>query len=451
MSVKKSLPVLAAALSLMPALARADKLDKDAKAWLEQVRPIMLVEEEKTFRALTDKAERAEFQKIFWARRDPDLKTPENEYRVQYEKTRADADVRFKSAGTAGSLTDCGRVFILLGPADDMKDTAEKKTWIFKDRPGLTFKGGQMTIEFDPACALPQGAGLAPQLNQLAESKIVQPSLQYPMRAGKLVPLADQLPKDTPAQALIKSPRQDFATAMQPVMFLRAPGSTYVAGLVHGDLKGASRVTLVAHTTDASGVATTVGEREAVVEATPDGFVVAYGLNLKPGTYDVKIAVLDNASKKGSVATAKVTAPDFTSPELTLAPMLITGLMDTAAGQEPKPDEPFAPFVIGSNRFLPHYDNVFTKADAISIVATIYGAPVDKDGKAQIVAGYSISRDGVPVAKGTDETFTTADAVPAVGPIPLATYKPGKYTVVLKVTDNLSKKDYKEEGTFELR
>src|SRR5687767_12404757 len=98
----------AAALLLPTAAPAAEKLDKNAKKWLEEVRPLMLPEEEKVFRELKDSAERDEFQKIFWARRDPDLETPANEYRTEYEKTRADVDNRFRVAGKPGSATDCG-------------------------------------------------------------------------------------------------------------------------------------------------------------------------------------------------------------------------------------------------------------------------------------------------------------------------------------------------------
>ena len=82
-----------------PEVARAQKLEKEDKAFLEGVRPIILPDEEKVFRALKDKADRAEFQKIFWARRDPDLETPQNEYQIEYlaAKAEADRDVRART------------------------------------------------------------------------------------------------------------------------------------------------------------------------------------------------------------------------------------------------------------------------------------------------------------------------------------------------------------------
>src|SRR5947207_217330 len=121
MSPRLTLAVAMAALVLAPSAARADKLDKDDKKWLEDVRSIILPEEEKIYRDLKDKVDRLEFQKIFWARRDPDLDTPDNEFQTAYNATRAEADRQFRVGGQAGSTTDCGRVYILLGKPDEMK------------------------------------------------------------------------------------------------------------------------------------------------------------------------------------------------------------------------------------------------------------------------------------------------------------------------------------------
>src|SRR5260370_33304531 len=82
----------------------------------------MLVDEEKSFKNLKEKADRQEFQKIFWASRNPDLEGSSNEDQAEYQKTVAEADAKYKVAGRAGSTTDCGRVFILLSKPDEVKN-----------------------------------------------------------------------------------------------------------------------------------------------------------------------------------------------------------------------------------------------------------------------------------------------------------------------------------------
>src|SRR5512139_3488591 len=104
MHIRSSGPVILLGLALVqPGLAAAQKLDKDDRKWLDEVRPILLPDEEKTFKGLKDKADRLEFQKVFWARRDADLATPENELQEQYAKLRAEADQKFRASAQLGS------------------------------------------------------------------------------------------------------------------------------------------------------------------------------------------------------------------------------------------------------------------------------------------------------------------------------------------------------------
>src|SRR5262249_38156667 len=157
------------------------------------------------------------------------------------DKLRADADARFKTAGAAGSATDCGRVFILLGEPNDVKKEPrgenpgfrQPEVWTYKDRPGFNFAGGQIQVPFDRQCQLPQGSGFDAQLKRPAEAKIVSPNIGFRMTAdGHLVKLVDQLPKPSPAQALLKDPRQDFPVATQQKLMMRGKeGATYVGGL----------------------------------------------------------------------------------------------------------------------------------------------------------------------------------------------------------------------------
>src|SRR5258708_17942253 len=119
--LKPALAVAVAVFSLAPAAARADKLDKEDKKWLDEVHPLMLPDEEKTLRDLKDKADRLEFEKIFWARRDPDLHTPDNQFPPAYNTQRAEVDRLFKVAGRTGAATDSGRVYLLLRQPGEMK------------------------------------------------------------------------------------------------------------------------------------------------------------------------------------------------------------------------------------------------------------------------------------------------------------------------------------------
>ena len=99
----------------------ARALDKDAKKWLDEVKPIMLPDEEKTYRDLRTRAKGGRVPEDLLGPPRPRPDTPANEYQAEYEKERADADMRYRIGGTPGSQTDCGRVYVLLGKPDDVK------------------------------------------------------------------------------------------------------------------------------------------------------------------------------------------------------------------------------------------------------------------------------------------------------------------------------------------
>jgi GWxTD domain-containing protein len=463
---------LATALMLFaPLVAQAQKMDKQDKSWLDHVRPIMLPDEEKTLRELKDKGDREEFKKIFWARRDPDLETPENEYQAEYATAYAEAEKKYTGVGRAGANSDCGRIHLLLGPPDEVKAvdgssapaSRAPQVWTFRDRPAMKFQGGQIQIEFDENCQLPQGARLGDQLNRIAEGRITKPDLNYRKGAdGKIVKLEDQLPKPTPVVALLKAPRQDFPSAAEASMFLRTTGGTYVAGLVHAPAgavavqdqagKKVGKVDVAVQALDDAGKAAGFREREVLAQAHEDGSVVAsYGLALRPGKHTVNVAVYDPATKKGSVASFPLEVPEYApGEELNLAPLM--ALLDIQEGAAADPRDAFADFTLGSTRLVPVYGNVFPQSGTITLLSVIYDPPKDPaTGKPSVTASFSIEKDGKPVARAEDQVYETDSPTPSVGPVPLQKYGPGTYVAKLKVRDNVSKKDYTRESKFEVK
>lgn len=457
---------LALGFGLLPAAARADKLSKEDKAWMDSVAPLMLQDEEKRFKDLKDKNDRAEFQKIFWARRDPDLETPANEYEPDYTKAAAEADKRYTVHGRKGSQTDCGRAFILLGePTEVKKDQQEApepgqrspETWTFK---GAHFQSGQAVISFDGNC-MGQG-NLRQQLDRVAEGKIAHPNLEYRNGPdGHLVKLADQLPKPTPMQALLKAPRQDFALAAEPSFLKVEGGGTAVMGLVRGDAaqlgaadqggRKMARVTVGAQAL-ADGKLTAVDEREEAVEVAADGqFIASYRLILKPGKYTLKSAVLDPKTGKGSAIEAPLEVPDYNSGELTVAALILRNLEDLQAGVVDN-DHALSGFSLPSVRMHPVFGNQLTKADEIQIFFQYYDAKLDEaTQKANVILSVSMLKGMRPVASAQDQTFDRVVAGSTFGPIPLANYAPGSYTVRLRLNDTVAKKELVKELTFELK
>jgi len=79
-------------------------------------RYLLTAQQRQDFERLSDPVSRSEFITEFWRAHDPHPETPENEFREEFERRVAYADVRLGQDETRGSLTDRGMIFVLLGP-----------------------------------------------------------------------------------------------------------------------------------------------------------------------------------------------------------------------------------------------------------------------------------------------------------------------------------------------
>ena len=118
--------------------ARSERSSKQkTSGWIElptkdwragPVRYILTRNEEKAFKKLKTDVERAAFIERFWARRDPSPDTTFNEYRAQFHSRVASADQLFRDSPVPGWRSDRGKIYILLGPPDDMvQDTMARE------------------------------------------------------------------------------------------------------------------------------------------------------------------------------------------------------------------------------------------------------------------------------------------------------------------------------------
>jgi GWxTD domain-containing protein len=450
-------------LILCPAASFADKPDKESKAWLDSVRAILTPEEEKVFNGLKDKSDREEFQKVFWARRNPQGPEKEtNDFKTAFEKSRTEADQKYKGYGSPGSQTDCGRAFILMGEPTEVKKVEDNngEVWEYKDRPGFQFPGGKVDIVMSRTCSIDEAPRVREFLDKVAKSKIVSPQVAIKVGSdGHLQKLQEFLPKPTAIQALFKEPRTDFQATGEASMFVRTEEADYLAGLVRGDGaslaaqaagdKKTAKVTVAVTAQDDQGHKVQSPERDANVEIDKDGsFVVSYGIILKPGTYQVKVAVYDPKAAKGTVVTVPVKAPDLQTDEVnTSSLMVLKDIQDV----EKNPLDPLASFVMDKTMLVPRFANAFTTADSVTLMCMVYGGKVDATTqKPSLTVSMSISKDGKVIAKAPDQTFDRAAFADTVGPVPLTKYTPGKYQVELRVLDNVTKKDTTREATFDV-
>jgi GWxTD domain-containing protein len=169
---------LAAAYHAFPKPRHEDQVTL-GEDWAEgPARFLMTPEERRTFSRLSSTVSRSEFVTAFWKSRDPRPETPENEFRDEFGKRAAFADSRFTQGETAGSLTDRGMVFILLGPptyagqkplvsGEDTSDNTALFTYRAADVRIATMPGGTTT---DTARKVDKVTGPGTRMNDAAKN-----------------------------------------------------------------------------------------------------------------------------------------------------------------------------------------------------------------------------------------------------------------------------------------
>ena len=123
----------------------AGQSDSPWQKWVEEdVAQIIEPAEKKAYLALRDDAEREQFVKQFWARRDPTPGTEKNERKEEHYRRIAWTMSRY---GPGGWKTEKGKTYILYGPPDEIESHPEKgyEQWLYKEIPGV---GTKVIFEF---------------------------------------------------------------------------------------------------------------------------------------------------------------------------------------------------------------------------------------------------------------------------------------------------------------
>jgi len=113
--------------------------------------------EQKAWKKVTSDEEADRFIQLFWAKRDPDLKTPVNEFKVVFDQRVREADQYFAMARIRGALTERGKLYILLGSPKTLTRQAGTKLQPIAATGADTASGavpGQMLPPNDPGTSI---------------------------------------------------------------------------------------------------------------------------------------------------------------------------------------------------------------------------------------------------------------------------------------------------------
>ncbi len=123
----KKTTILLVSLILVAAAAPSQAMIPEAEQWAQgPVRYLLTEQERAELEQVTTPEDFEHFQKLFWARRDPNLETRVNEFKADFDARVAAADRQFAEGEIRGAMTDRGRVLILMGaPAKHWKESIQ--------------------------------------------------------------------------------------------------------------------------------------------------------------------------------------------------------------------------------------------------------------------------------------------------------------------------------------
>ena len=201
-------------------------------------------------------------------------------------------------------------------------------------------------------------------------------------------------------------------------------------------------------------------EEAAVLQKSKGDSFLDMTLPAEPGDYELAVVLLDGTGATKAAARRSASVPPLPA-ELGLSPLLIAWNDMPAEGS--KQDDAF---VFSTRKFVARGDNKLVKTDGLAYVARLYNPAVDPATK-KLVLKRTIqikpkSGSTIDVPQPTDEPMSVPDMqggtaaliidlAGAIVDVNVGDYfRPGDYTLILKVTDVVAGKTVETKAPFTL-
>ncbi len=173
-------------------------------------------------------------------------------------------------------------------------------------------------------------------------------------------------------------------------------------------------------------------------------------LPLRPGRYKVSVVVKDDINGNMGSMEMGIQVPRFEDETLSNSSLILADLI------QPLPTNQVGtgPFVIGGTKVRPSVNKSFTRDQNLGIYMQVYNLGLDpQTHKPSAEINYEIVKDGKTLLSQKEDVATLTHAAQQITlqkTMPLESLEPGKYTVHIKVTDNVTKQSVSPVASFEL-
>ncbi|MFQ5877533.1 MAG: GWxTD domain-containing protein [Acidobacteriota bacterium] len=478
--------------------------DDPTKDWYKgPVRYIITKQEIKAYKALDAELDRINFINWFWERRDIVPETPENEFRDRFEQRVFEATRLFAYTAKPGWKTDMGKIYILVGPPDEVNADMMGKThrgivtWVYRsppfpDLPPNTVIGfardpsGEFVLSTRPTYDADVARWLPYQHVKLtADNRLWSPG-RDPALLDQGAPIASTELETMMIYGKVQQIPPEEEELFRDIVLSRE---------FYGSIPMDSRVDFYKAADDTTYTTLTVGIKSSSVQfrstrkgEMPDlyvfgklidkenpeqeyplggdgGFTASLtnekaGLTdllifqatgaFPPGKYELVLGVEDRVSKNVSAYRKEVEIADLAGDRFSLSSLTLAARMEPLDSAERSGQ----PFHLGRFEIVPQPDNTFKGSDELNIYFQVYNPARDPEtGRPRLDVLYHFrSRDGQGNYQDVG-TYQVQDSPAQVQgyAVPLGKWPKGQYHVKVTVLDRVSGETASREGLFFIR
>jgi GWxTD domain-containing protein len=483
--------MIAVAVSCAIAAAAVAQLPAPYDAWGQgPAKHLMTKEEARVWAAIRTEADAKNFVDLFWAKRDPTPTTERNEFRLEFDQRVAAADQSFTTTKTRGSMTDRGRALILLGSPftvgsvggaraaanDAVRAETAKLTWAYRNDKKPKFIARK---DFEILFSDERGGGeyefaKTPRVNpeallqEAVAAYIISPNLTAVPSYGTTTAAATPGRSKAFRDAALQAAYEKFKAEQKPVGTAHLTWGEYVTPEGEGfvpvslyvpaspNVPANRKVTFFGVIENAAGEVVEVHEEDATLIATARDAYIDKSLRLEPGKYNATFGVAEGG-KPLALTRTEVTVQGL-KPEDTAVSQLI---LSNNAFPLPQAQKRTDPYAFGGFKVVPKGDATFAPSDDLWYFMELRNPGVADTGAPKVMVKLDVTGktdDGKPVNLNFPlsdvETLPLKDVknhYALVQAFPLADFKPGSYTIKVKVIDSVLKKNYEEVRQFQVR